>query len=115
MAKTATARKADAAPQRVQIPDLDRTIHEKTRLSILSALAVNPSLTFNELKDILETTDGNISVHARKLEEAGFVSCKKGFDGRVPRTEYALTAAGRRAFEKYLNHMEAVIRAARGA
>ena len=115
MAKTATARKAEVAPQRLQIPDLDRTIHEKTRLAILSALAVNPSLTFNELKDILETTDGNISVHARKLEEAGFVACRKGFDGRVPRTEYALTAAGRRAFEKYLNHMEAVIRAARGA
>jgi DNA-binding MarR family transcriptional regulator len=99
----------------VQIPDLDRTIHEKTRLAILSALAVNPSLTFNELKEILNTTDGNISVHARKLEEANFVSCKKGFDGRVPRTEYALTAAGRRAFEKYLGHMEAVIKAARGA
>ena len=114
MAKTATARKAEAVPQKARIPDLDRTIHEKTRLAILSALAVNPSLTFNELKDILETTDGNISVHARKLEEAGFVSCRKGFDGRVPRTEYALTAAGRRAFEKYLNHMEAVIRAARG-
>ena len=116
MARTATARKTESAvPQRVQIPDLDRTIHEKTRLAILSALAVNPSLTFNELKEILNTTDGNISVHARKLEEANFVSCKKGFDGRVPRTEYALTAAGRRAFEKYLGHMEAVIKAARGA
>lgn len=115
MARTATARKTESVPQRVQIPDLDRTIHEKTRLAILSALAVNPSLTFNELKEILNTTDGNISVHARKLEEANFVSCKKGFDGRVPRTEYALTAAGRRAFEKYLSHMEAVIRAARGA
>jgi DNA-binding MarR family transcriptional regulator len=116
VAKTATARKSEAAvPQRVSIPDLDRTIHEKTRLAILSALAVNPSLTFNQLKEILNTTDGNISVHARKLEEANFVSCRKGFEGRVPRTEYALTAAGRRAFEKYLNHMESLIKAARGA
>lgn len=114
MAKTATARKTIAAPQPVQVTDLDRVIHEKTRLAIVSALAVNPSLSFNELKAIVKTTDGNISVHARKLEDANYVSCKKGYDGRVPRTEYALTAAGRRAFEKYLNHMEAVIRAARG-
>ena len=114
MAKTAAVRKSEAVPQRVLIPDLDRTIHEKTRLAILSALAVNPSLTFNELKEILNTTDGNVSVHARKLEEANFVSCRKGFEGRVPRTEYALTAAGRRAFEKYLNHMESLIKAARG-
>ena len=114
MAKTAAVRKAEAVvPQRVQIPDLDRTIHEKTRLAIVSALAVNPSLTFNELKEIVNTTDGNISVHARKLEDANYVSCKKGFEGRVPRTEYALTAAGRRAFEKYLNHMESLIKAAR--
>jgi len=115
VAKTAAVRKSEAVPQRVLIPDLDRTIHEKTRLAILSALAVNPSLTFNELKEILNTTDGNVSVHARKLEEANFVSCRKGFEGRVPRTEYALTAAGRRAFEKYLNHMESLIKAARGA
>lgn len=115
MAKTAAVRKSEAVPQRVLIPDLDRTIHEKTRLAILSALAVNPSLTFNELKEILNTTDGNVSVHARKLEEANFVSCRKGFEGRVPRTEYALTAAGRRAFERYLNHMESLIKAARGA
>jgi len=114
VAKTAAVRKSEAVPQRVLIPDLDRTIHEKTRLAILSALAVNPSLTFNELKEILNTTDGNVSVHARKLEEANFVSCRKGFEGRVPRTEYALTAAGRRAFEKYLNHMESLIKAARG-
>jgi DNA-binding MarR family transcriptional regulator len=115
VAKTAAVRKSEAAvPQRVLIPDLDRTIHEKTRLAILSALAVNPSLTFNELKAILNTTDGNVSVHARKLEEANFVSCRKGFEGRIPRTEYALTAAGRRAFEKYLNHMESLIKAARG-
>jgi len=115
VAKTAAVRKSEAVPQRVLIPDLDRTIHEKTRLAILSALAVNPSLTFNELKEILNTTDGNVSVHARKLEEANFVSCRKGFEGRVPRTEYALTAAGRRAFERYLNHMESLIKAARGA
>jgi DNA-binding MarR family transcriptional regulator len=114
VAKSAALRKSEAVPQRVLIPDLDRTIHEKTRLAILSALAVNPSLTFNELKEILNTTDGNVSVHARKLEEANFVSCRKGFEGRVPRTEYALTAAGRRAFEKYLNHMESLIKAARG-
>lgn len=96
-----------------KITDLDRTIHEKTRLAIVSALAVNDSLTFGELKAILETSDGNVSVHARKLEEAKFISCRKSFDGRVPRTEYALTAAGRRALEKYLDHMEAVIRATR--
>jgi len=115
VAKTAAVRKSEAVPQRVLIPDLDRTIHEKTRLAILSALAVNPSLTFNELKEILNTTDGNVSVHARKLEEANFVSCRKSFEGRVPRTEYALTAAGRRAFEKYLSHMESLIKAARGS
>ena len=118
MAKTAAVRKAarvgEPAPRAVQFPDFDRTIHEKTRLAIVSALAVNPSLTFNQLKDIVNTTDGNISVHARKLEDANYVSCKKGFEGRVPRTEYALTAAGRRAFEKYLNHMESLIKAARG-
>lgn len=93
------------------VPDFDRLIHEKTRLAIVSALAVNPTLTFTELKTILKTTDGNVSVHARKLEEASYLTCRKGFDGRVPRTEYALTAAGRRAFEKYLNHMEALVRA----
>jgi DNA-binding transcriptional ArsR family regulator len=104
------ARRPAAAPK---ITDLDRTIHEKTRLAIVSALAVNDSLTFGELKSILETSDGNVSVHARKLEEAKFISCRKSFEGRVPRTEYALTAAGRRALEKYLDHMEAVIRATR--
>lgn len=89
---------------------LDRVIHERLRLAIVSALAVHESLTFNELKALLEASDGNVSVHARKLEEAGYVSCKKGFDGRIPRTEYRLTAAGRRALERYLAHMEALIK-----
>ena len=101
-------------PVETKIPDFDRLIHEKTRLAIVSALAVNRSLTFNELKAILETTDGNVSVHARKLEEANYLACRKSFKGRIPRTEYSLTAAGRRAFEKYLSHMEALIKAARG-
>ncbi|MFI5210990.1 MAG: winged helix-turn-helix domain-containing protein [Gemmatimonadales bacterium] len=92
---------------------LDRVIHERIRLGIVSALAVNPSLTFNELKRLLETTDGNLSVHARKLEEAGYVRCTKSFDGRTPRTEFAITAAGRKALERYLGHMEGVIRAVR--
>src|ERR1700751_3295486 len=86
-----------------QIPDFDRLIHEKTRLAIVSALAVNPSLTFNELKAILKTTDGNVSVHTRKLEEASYLLTKKSFEGRMPRTEYSLTAAGRRALERYLD------------
>ena len=100
-------------PVETKIPDFDRLIHEKTRLAIVSALAVNSTLTFNELKAILKTTDGNVSVHARKLEEAGYLTCKKSFEGRMPKTEYSLTAAGRRAFERYLNHMEALIKAAR--
>jgi DNA-binding MarR family transcriptional regulator len=91
------------------VPDFDRLIHEKTRLAIVSALAVNPSLTFNELKAILKTTDGNVSVHTRKLEEANYLTCKKSFEGRMPRTEYSLTAAGRRALQRYLDHMEALI------
>ena len=94
-------------------PGLDRLIHERMRLGIVSALAVNPSLTFNELKALLRTTDGNLSVHARKLEEAAYINCTKMFDGRLPKTKYLLTAAGRRAFERYLDHMEALIRAAR--
>ena len=97
-----------------QIPDFDRLIHEKTRLAIVSALAVNASLTFNELKAILKTTDGNVSVHTRKLEEASYLTVKKSFEGRVPRTEYSLTAGGRRALERYLDHMEALIKATRG-
>lgn len=94
-------------------PDLDRLIHERIRLGIVSALAVNRSLTFNELKALLKTTDGNLSVHARKLEEADYVVCTKSFDGRLPKTEYRLTTAGRKALERYLNHMEALIRATR--
>jgi len=91
----------------------DRLIHERVRLDIVSALAVNPSLTFSDLKKLLNTSDGNVSVHARKLEEAEYITCTKSFEGRVPRTEYRLTAAGRRAFEKYLDHMEALIHATR--
>jgi len=94
-------------------PKLDRLIHERLRLGILSALAVNESLTFNELKKLLETTDGNLSVHARKLEDAGYVACTKSFAGRLPKTEYRLSASGRRALEKYLDHMEALIHATR--
>jgi DNA-binding HxlR family transcriptional regulator len=90
---------------------LDRLIHERLRLGIVSALAVNERLTFNDLKRLLQTTDGNLSVHARKLEDAEYISCEKTFDRRLPRTEYRLTAAGRRALEKYLAHMEAIIRA----
>lgn len=89
---------------------LDRVIHERMRLAIVSTLAVHEMLTFNEIKAMLETTDGNLSVHARKLEDAGYVACKKGYEGRVPRTEYRITAAGRRALERYLSHMEALIR-----
>jgi DNA-binding HxlR family transcriptional regulator len=94
--------------------ELDRLIHERVRLAMVSGLAVNDSLTFNELKALLGTSDGNLSVHARKLEEARYVTCTKSFDGRVPRTEYRLTPAGRQALDRYLNHMEALIRAARG-
>ena len=90
---------------------LDRLIHERLRLGILSALAVNDKLSFNDLKATLQTTDGNLSVHASKLEDAGYIACDKISDGRMPRTEYRLTAVGRRAFDKYLTHMEAIIRA----
>jgi DNA-binding transcriptional ArsR family regulator len=92
---------------------LDRLIHERLRLGIVSALAVNDSLSFNDLKSLMKTTDGNLSVHARKLEEAHYVTCNKSFEGRVPKTSFALTALGRRALERYLDHMEALIRAAR--
>jgi DNA-binding HxlR family transcriptional regulator len=103
-----------APPSRETVPaHLDRLIHERVRLGIVSALAVNRSLTFNELKAMLKTTDGNLSVHARKLEEADYILCAKSFDGRLPKTEYRLTAAGRRALERYLNHMEALIRVTR--
>ena len=94
-------------------PDLDRLIHERLRLGIVSALAVNESLSFNDLKKLMKTTDGNLSVHARRLEEADYVTCTKSFEGRVPRTEYRLTPTGRRALERYLDHMEAIIRATR--
>ncbi len=93
--------------------ELDRLIHERMRLAIVSALAVNQSLSFNELKRLLDTTDGNLSVHARKLEEADYIICSKMFEGRVPRTEYRLSAVGRHALERYLDHMEALIRATR--
>lgn len=93
--------------------ELDRLIHERVRLAIVSALAVNPSLTFSDLKAMLGLTDGNLSVHARKLEEAGYVACAKSFEGRVPRTEYTLTDEGRRALKAYLDHMEALIQAVR--
>ena len=94
-------------------PKLDRLIHERLRLGMVSALSVNESLTFNELKKLLDTSDGNLSGHARKLEEAGYVACTKSFAGRMPRTDYRLTAAGRRALERYLDHMEALIQAMR--
>ena len=89
--------------------EIDRMIHERLRLGIISALAANESLTFNELKHLVKTTDGNLSVHARKLEDAGYVGCSKSFEGRTPKTEYKLTSAGRRALERYLDHMEALI------
>lgn len=103
------ARRAAATPA-----SLDRLIHDRTRLAIVSALAAQASMTFNDLKAATETSDGNLSVHARKLEDAGYVSCTKGFEGRVPRTEFSLTDGGRKALKKYLDHMEAIIRGARG-
>lgn len=101
-------RAAEARPA-----ELDRLIHERVRLGIVSALAVNESLRFNDLKRLLNVTDGNLSVHARKLEEAQYITCTKSFDGRLPKTEYRLSAAGRRALERYLDHMEALIQAMR--
>ena len=115
-ARRGPARRVDHVPGPLRgpgAPDLDRVIHERLRLGMVSALAVNTALTFNELKRLLKTTDGNLSVHARRLEEAGYVECRKFFEGRVPRTEYRLTEAGRRALERYLNHMEALIRMTR--
>src|SRR5215475_14452478 len=96
-----------------EAPKLDRLIHERLRLGILSALAVNESLTFTELKKLLDTSDGNLSIHARKLEDAGYVSATKSFEGRIPRTDYRLSTAGRRALERYLDHMESIIQAMR--
>ena len=122
MAKQNTARR-ETPPERLSearaiaggkmLPALDRLIHERMRLGIVSSLAANRSLTFNELKKLLKTTDGNLSVHARKLEDANYIACTKSFQGRMPKTEYRLTEAGRRALEKYLNHMEALIQAMR--
>lgn len=125
MAREGAARKRHQKDEEVHLRDvlsvqeseedpLDRTIHERMRLAIVSALAVNDSLSFSDLKQLLNTTDGNLSVHARKLEDAGFITCKKFFAGRVPRTEYRLTRAGRSALERYIGHMEALIRAVRG-
>ena len=120
MAKSNTARitRAEAQPGVRAKPqstpaDLDRLIHERVRLAIVSALAVRDRLTFNELKALLKTSDGNLSVHARKLEDAEYITCDKSFEGRVPKTEYRLTALGRRALERYLDHMEALIRVTR--
>src|SRR6185295_1245241 len=109
------ARRPAAPPQKtpVKAGELDRVIHERVRLAIVSALAVNDAMTFGELKSLLATSDGNLSLHARKLEDAGYVVCTKGFDGRVPRTEYRLSPSGRKALERYLAHMEALIRATR--
>lgn len=106
------APKAAATPQLVASnhgAKLDRLIHERTRLAIVSALAANKSLTFNDLKSLLKVSDGNLSAHARKLEDAGYIRCKKGFEGRLPRTEYALTAGGKKALNQYIGHMEALI------
>jgi DNA-binding MarR family transcriptional regulator len=108
-----SARSEEAMRAAEKAPELDGLIHERMRLGIVSALAANESLTFGELKELLKTTDGNVSVHARKLEDADYISCAKSFVGRMPKTEYRLTEKGRRALENYLNHMEALIRAAR--
>ena len=115
-AKSRPAKNAKGTEQQTvenALPNLDRIIHERMRLGIVSALAVNESLTFNELKKLLQTTDGNLSVHARRLEEANYVECTKSFEGRIPKTEYRLTAAGKKAFERYLDHMDALIQAMR--
>ena len=124
MAKQSTAKKEIPSKQEVSTtraveagtaqksaaPNLDRLIHERLRLGIISALAANASLTFSDLKNLMNTTDGNLSVHARKLEEAGYIACTKYFDGRLPKTEYKLTTEGRRALEGYINHMESLIK-----
>jgi DNA-binding HxlR family transcriptional regulator len=120
VAKQGAARKTEAVAHELRserggsrAAELDRLIHERVRLGIVSALAVNDSLSFNQLKALLKTTDGNLSVHARRLEEAQYITCTKSFEGRIPKTEYRLTAAGRRALERYLDHMEALIHATR--
>lgn len=111
--KTTLASIANASAKAAETTELDRLIHERTRLAIISALAVNEAMTFNDLKALLNTTDGNLSVHARKLEEAEYIVCTKSFEGRIPKTEYQVTASGRKALERYLNHMEALIQATR--
>lgn len=114
--KTTPARRLEAVAGYLADPgarDFDRLVYERIRLGILSALAVNPTLTFSELKELLQTSDGNLSVHARKLEDAGYVDCNKTFEQRQPKTEYRLTARGRKALERYLDHMEALIEATR--
>jgi len=123
VAKQATARRVEADAQIAEkplakaayapLPDVDQLIHERMRLGIVSALAANESLTFKELKTLLQTTDGNLSIHARKLEAADYLACRKSFEGRIPRTEYQLTPTGRKMFKKYLSHMEALIEAMR--
>ena len=121
-ASAAAAKAARSAPTTLRAVDgdltapldLDRVIHERLRLAIVSALAVHDVLTFNELKAMLDASDGNLSVHARKLEDAGYLNCRKGYDGRIPRTEYRLTANGRKALEQYLGHMEALIKRVSG-
>ncbi len=105
--------KAEQAAERIS-NDLEKVIHERMRLGIISALAANGSLSFTELRNLLNTTDGNISVHARKLEDAGYVECLKSFNGRVPLTEFKITDSGREALNRYLNHMETLINAMKG-
>lgn len=109
----ASSAKAVSGAETETTVNLNRLIHERTRLALVSALAVNDRLTFSELKKLLDTTDGNLSVHARKLEEAGYISCTKGFEGRVPRTEYTITREGKKVLKDYLNHMERIIGAIR--
>jgi DNA-binding MarR family transcriptional regulator len=111
--KPAMPTKKQRGRRRPNPVDLDRVIHERVRLAIISALAVNDSLSFNQLKTLLGTSDGNLGVHARRLEEAGYVACEKSFEGRIPRTDYSLTPEGRRALQQYLEHMEALIQRVR--
>ena len=120
-ARRGAGRRTPDPARSVQLPgqdepsDVDRMIHEPMRLGIMSALAVNEHLSFNDLKTVLNATDGNLSVHARRLEEAGYIACSKGFEGRMPRTEFRLSSQGRRALDRYLDHMEALIKATRTA
>ena len=111
--RTVRGKSDGASPSSSRADAFDRLIHERLRLGIVSALAVNDSLSFSDLKKLMKTTDGNLSVHARKLEEAEYIACTKSFEGRMPKTQYRLTPAGRRALERYLDHMEALIRATR--